>query len=109
MCVKSWRSSFVVVCGVLSAKLVRRRRLRELEREAGSSVVVFEREPAEGRKASQRLRGRAASESVAAEEARAAGTQESQRTSREVLYFLSFISFHLGLCVCVCREASSGK
>ena len=68
-----------------------------VEREAGSSVVVCEREPAEGWKASQRRRGRAASESVAAEEARADGRKASQRTKREV----SFISFLLGLCVCV--------
>jgi len=38
----------------------------------------------EGRRASQRRRGRAASESVGAEEARAAGTRGNQRTSREV-------------------------
>ena len=69
-----------------------------VEREAGSSVVVFEREPAEGRKASQRRRGRAASESVAAEEARAEGTQGSQRNPGKSPFFISFL---LGLCVCV--------
>ena len=66
-----------------------------------ASFVSFgaaEEARAEGRRASQRRRGRAASESVASEEARAAGTRGSQRTSREV----SFISFLLGLCVCVC-------
>ena len=38
----------------------------------------------EGRRSNQRRRGRAASESVGAEETRAAGTRGNQRTSREV-------------------------
>ena len=60
----------------------------------------------EGRRSNQRRRGRAASESVGAEEARAARTRGNQRTNREVATPLFL--FILGI-ECVCVEASSVK
>jgi len=63
------------------------------------SVAVLGKEPAEGRKASQRRRGRTASESVCAEETRAARTRGSQRNPGKSP-FLYFFSFGF-VCVCV--------